>query len=145
MTKTANTSPTLLCPSVTSIGPDAQIFGVLTVSAAEGLQVGYLTEALPATPELLAAAAPAKPTEVFRAAAPCVERGCKHFDGASCQLVARVTAMLDPVVSALPRCAIRPTCRWFRQEGREACLRCPQVATERRNPSERDRAVAGRD
>ena len=48
-----------------------------------------------------------------------------------------------PVVGALPRCAIRPTCRWFRQEGREACLRCPQVATELRNPSELELAVAG--
>jgi len=51
--------------------------------------------------------------------------------------------MLDPAVSALPRCAIRPRCRWFRQEGREACLRCPLVATEQRNPSELDLAVAG--
>jgi hypothetical protein len=133
----------LFCPSQTSIGPDAQIFGVLTGSTAEGFRVGYLTEALPAAPELLAAAAPAKPTEVFRAAAPCVERGCMHFNGAKCQLAARITAMLDPVVSALPRCAIRPVCRWFRQEGQEACLRCPQVATEQRNPSQLQRSVAG--
>src|ERR1700757_2462811 len=143
MTQTAKTLPMLLCPSVTSIDADAQIFGVFTHSAAEGPQVGYLTEAVPATPERIAAAAPAKPTEVFRAAAPCVEWSCKHYDGATCQLVARITAMLDPVVSALPRCAIRGTCRWFRQEGREACLRCPQVATEQRNPSELQREVAG--
>ena len=142
MTQAPKTAPALLCPSVTSIGPDAQVFGVLTGSVG-GLQVGYLTETLPATPELLAAAAPAKPTEVFRAAVPCVERSCKHFDGAKCQLAARVAAMLDPVVGALPRCAIRPVCRWFRQEGREACFRCPQVATERRNGSELQQAVAG--
>ena len=117
---------------------------MLTSSAAEGLQIGYLTEAIPATPELLAAAAPAKPTEVFRAATPCMGSGCQHFDGANCQLAARITAMLDPVVSALPRCAIRLVCRWFRQEGREACLRCPQVATEQRNASELQHAVAGR-
>ena len=145
MTQTAKIAPALLCPSMTPIRSDAQVFGVLTGSAAEGLQVDYLTEALPATPQLLAAAAPAKPTEVFRAAAPCVERRCQHFDWANCQLVARITAMLNPVVSALPRCAIRPTCRWFRQEGREACLRCPQVITERRNPSQLQRVVAGRD
>jgi hypothetical protein len=116
---------------------------VVRASAAEGLQVDYLTESLPATPELFAAATPDKPTEVFRAAAPCPDRGCKHFDGAKCQLAARITAILDPVVSALPRCAIRPVCRWFRQEGREACLRCPQVATEQRNASELQRSVAG--
>jgi hypothetical protein len=144
MTHTAKAAPTILCPSVSSIGPEAQVFGVLTGSAEEGFQVGYLTEALPATPELLAAAAPAKPTEVFRAASPCAERACKHFDGADCQLAKRIASMLDPVVGALPHCAIRPVCRWFRQEGREACLRCPQVATEQRNPTDLQTAVAGR-
>jgi hypothetical protein len=143
MTQAAKTAPTLLCPSINPIGPDAQVFGVLTGSATGGLRVGYLTKALPATHELLAAAAPAKPTEVFRAAAPCVERGCQHFDGANCQLAARVIAAFEPAVSALPRCAIRPRCRWFRQEGREACLRCPLVATEQRNPSELQQVVAG--
>jgi hypothetical protein len=143
MTRSAKTPQTLLCPSTNPIGPDAQVFGVLTGSAAEGLRVGYLTEALPATAELLAASAPARPTEVFRAAAPCMERCCKHWNGMNCQLAARITAMLDPGVRELPRCAIRPACRWFRQEGREACLRCPLVATEQRNPSELDRAVAG--
>ena len=136
-------SASILCPSVTEIGPDAEVFGVLTVSEAEGFCVGYLTEALPATPELLAAVTPAKPTEVFRAASPCMERRCKHFDGTNCQLAARVASMLDAVVSALPRCAIRPRCRWFRQEGRAACLRCPQVATEQRNPTDLQSAVAG--
>jgi hypothetical protein len=143
MTETAKPALAVLCPSATAIGPDAHVFGVLTGSATEGLQVGYLTEALPATPELLAAAAPATPTQVFRTAVPCLERGCKHYDGANCQLATRIISMLDPVVSALPRCAIRSTCRWFRQEGREACLRCPQVATERRDASELQRAVAG--
>jgi hypothetical protein len=143
MAQMAKTAPTILCPSVTSIGPSAQMFGVLTQSATQGLQVGYLSEALPATPDLLAAAAPAKPTEVFRAAIPCVGSRCRHFDGANCRLASRITAMLDPVVSSLPRCAIRPVCRWFRREGREACLRCPQVATEQRNPTELDIAVAG--
>jgi hypothetical protein len=117
---------------------------VLTKSATEELQVAYLAETLPVTPELLAAAAPAAPTEVFRAAARCAEGACQHFDGARCRLAARITAMLDPVVSALPHCAIRPTCLWFRQEGRKACLRCPQVATEQRNSTELQRVVAGR-
>jgi hypothetical protein len=133
----------ILCPSVTTIGPDAKVFGVQTGSTDSGLQVGYLTESVPATPELLAAAAPAKPTEVFRAASPCIERGCRHFDGADCQLAKRVATMFDPAVGSLPRCAIRPQCRWFRQEGKEACLRCPQVATEWRDATELQRGVAG--
>jgi hypothetical protein len=143
MKQAAKTRSSLSCPSITSIGPDAQVFGMVIGSAPDAFQVGYLTEPLAATPELLEAAAPAKPTEIFRAAAPCSEHACKHFDGANCLLAARITAMLDPVVSTLPRCAIRPVCRWFHQEGREACLRCPQVTTEQRNPSDLDRAVAG--
>jgi len=135
--------PPILCPSAVSIGPDAQVFGVLTGSTKQGFQVAYLTEAVPATDTLLTAVAPAKPSEVFRAASPCMEHGCKHFDGTDCQLARRIVAMLDPVVGALPRCAIRPRCRWFRQEGRDACLRCPQVATEGRNPSDLQRTVAG--
>jgi hypothetical protein len=142
MQQNVKTPPTLLCPSMTSIGPDARVFGVLTGSPAAGFEVGYLTEALPATPAFLAAAAPAEPTEVFWAAAPCVERCCKHFDGTNCRLAARITAILDRAVSALPRCAIRPRCRWCHQKGRAACLRCPQVTTEQRNPSDLDRAVA---
>ena len=62
ITQATKTTSTILCPSVTSIGPDAQVFGVMTGLSAEGLQVGYLTEAVPATPELLAAAAPGHPT-----------------------------------------------------------------------------------
>jgi hypothetical protein len=143
MRRTSNTTPSRSCPSITSIGPDAKVFGVLVAPTPDALQVGYFTEALPATAELLAAAAPAKPTEIFRAAAPCAERACKHFDGANCRLAARIAAMLDPVVSTLPRCAIRPVCRWFHQEGRAACLRCPQVTTELRNPGDLDRGVAG--
>jgi hypothetical protein len=122
--------------------PDAKIFGVQTGKQQEGLRVGYLNEPIPATKELLDAASPAEPTEVFRIAAPCMGSGCRHFDGANCRLATRVATLLDPVVSGLPPCAIRPTCRWFRQEGKAACLRCPQIVTDRRDGSELVREVA---
>jgi hypothetical protein len=70
---TQNIIAPFLFPSIISIGPEAQVFGVLTGSPAEGFQVRYLTEAVPATPELLAGVAPADPAEVFRAVAPCFE------------------------------------------------------------------------
>jgi hypothetical protein len=41
------------------------------------------------------------------------------------------------VVDALPACAIRPACRWWQQEGKAACQRCPQVVTQAYAPSER--------
>src|SRR5437763_115569 len=31
---------------------------------------------------------------------------------------------------ALPRCGIRPRCRWFAQNGRAACEVCPLVVTD---------------
>jgi hypothetical protein len=42
---------------------------------------------------------------------------------------------LPPVVEQLPHCMLRPNCRWFQQEGREACYRCPQIVTESYNAS----------
>jgi hypothetical protein len=132
----------ILCPSAQPEEPDARVFGVFVGTPGADGRVGYLTEAQPATPEILAASGPVRPTEVMRIAAPCMGGGCVHFKGSNCQLAARVAAMLDPVVSGLPRCAIRPSCRWFRQEGRAACFRCPQVVTDLRDGTELQRAVA---
>jgi hypothetical protein len=87
-------------------------------------------DAAPALPEGVVAA------EVFRFAAVCAEGACKHFVGRRCRLAAKVAANLKPVVSAPPRCAIRPSCRWWNQEGIAACLRCPQIVTEMCGPSD---------
>src|SRR5439155_9180736 len=90
----------------------------------------YLNEEVPVTEELLGQTAPVQPPEVFRLAARCEEQHCVHFDGSRCKLATRIVHMLPAVVDALPPCLIRRTCRWFQQEGKEACLRCPQVVTE---------------
>jgi hypothetical protein len=45
-------------------------------------------------------------------------------------------------VESLPPCKIRHECRWFLQEGRPACRRCPQVITEVREPSAEFRRAA---
>lgn len=141
----ANEAPEkpILCPSAQPDVPDARVFGVMTGTQEAGLRVGYLNEPQPVTPEILAASAPAAPTEVMRIAAPCMGHDCGHFDGANCRLATRIATMLDPVVRSLPRCAIRPTCRWFRQEGPDACFRCPQVVTDLRAANELQRDVAG--
>jgi hypothetical protein len=133
----------ILCPSAQPDTANAKVFGVFIDTPQAGMRVGYLTEAQPITPDIVAATQPARPAEVLRVAAPCMGGGCVHFDGSNCKLAARVTTMLDPVVSGLPRCAIRPSCRWFRQEGRAACLRCPQVVTELRHGTDLQREVAG--
>jgi hypothetical protein len=128
MTASDRKNPVLQCPSAQATDPGAVVFGVVT-GTAEKPRIGYLTKAQPVTDKLLALAGEAQPGQVFRTAAPCMGHGCKHFDGSDCRLVQRITAFLDPVVSGLPACDIRPTCRWFRQEGKAACARCPQVVT----------------
>jgi hypothetical protein len=105
--------------------------------------VQYLNQLLPATPSILAMAAPLKPTEVFRLAATCAEHKCPHFDGTDCRLATRVVQILPAVVDALPPCVIRKECRWFSQEGGAACKRCPEITTVSYDLSAQVREVSG--
>src|SRR5215472_16194077 len=125
----------LLCPSAQPDMPDSRVLGVVGGSP-EAPQLAYLNERLAVTPDLLAIAAPARPTQVFRFAARCEEKACRHFDGSHCQLATRIVQILPAVTESLPACLIRPDCRWYQQEGRAACMRCPQVVTETYEPSE---------
>jgi hypothetical protein len=103
----------------------------------------YLNQLVPASPEILALAAPLKPTEVFRLAATCAEQKCPHFDGIDCRLATRVVQILPTVVDALPPCIIRKDCRWHSQEGGAACMRCPKITTISYDLSEQVREVSG--
>jgi len=117
------------------------VLGVVGGTAEEP-RLAYLKEPQPVTEDLLALSAPVKPTEVFRFAAPCAGGGCLHFDGTSCRLATKTVQLLPAAVNRLPRCRLRPRCRWWRQEGRDACLRCPVVVTENYLPSEQQRQAA---
>lgn len=125
----------LLCPSAQPDMKEPRILGVVG-GTAEQPELQYLNEYLQASDELLATAAPAKPGQIFRIAARCEEKACCHFDGVRCNLATRIVQILPAVTEGLPACLIRPTCRWYQQEGRAACLRCPQVITETYEPSE---------
>ena len=118
----------LRCPSAQPDMADARILGVLS-DGGDQPRLAYLNEIVPAELDILAMAAPAAPTEVFRFSAHCEHDKCVHFDGERCQLAARIVEMLPQVTEHLPPCTIRPSCRWYQQEGRSACLRCPQIVT----------------
>jgi len=105
--------------------------------------LAYLNSHVPATPEVLAMAAPLKPTEVFRLAATCAEHKCPHFDGADCRLATRVVQLIPAIVDALPPCLIRKQCRWYSQEGGAACKRCPGITTVSYDLSPMVREVSG--
>lgn len=130
------------CPSAQPGMAEAQVLGVVSGSP-DAPRLAFLNARLPATPDVLASTAPVEPTRVLRFAALCEESRCAHFDGARCRLAARIVAGLPPVTAALPPCAIRPTCRWHREQGRAACLRCPQIVTLNAEPDARLREVAG--
>jgi hypothetical protein len=133
-----------LCPSAQPGMDQCRVLGVVQWSddgAKPDLQ--YLNECLPATGEVLAQAAPLKPTEVFRLAATCQECLCPHFDGSDCRLATRIVRILPAVVDALPPCIIRKECRWYFQEGGNACKRCPAITTVSYDLSEQAIEVSG--
>jgi len=124
-----------LCPSARENSLDSVIFGI-AAGTVEEPRVTYLPEIQPVTDELLALAEPVTPTEVFRFAASCAEDKCAHFDGVNCRLAQRIVRGLPEVTDTLPPCRVRQSCRWWLQEGKAACFRCPQVVTDDYNPSE---------
>ncbi|MFH0522187.1 hypothetical protein ACHBTE_34140 [Streptomyces sp. M41] len=79
--------------------------------------------------------------EKFRLAGPCVENACRHWSGHKCRLGEEISA-LAPEVGArekaaergpvLPLCGIRQQCRWFADNGAQACAVCPHIVTDNR-------------
>lgn len=122
-------SDEIQCPSARPDLPGAKLLG-LVEGTAERPRLAYLRKPEPVRDELLALAGDDSPTRRFRFAAPCAGSGCQHFDGHSCRLARRIVDGLPEAVAALPTCALRPACRWWRQEGEAACRRCPMVVTE---------------
>lgn len=117
------------CPSAQPGQDGAFAFGVVGGTPGER-RVGYLQGRVPVTDELLAMAGPVKPTQVFRFGAPCVESGCSHFKGNECRLATKLVQLTPAVTNDLPACRLRPDCRWWKQEGKSACMRCPAVMTD---------------
>jgi len=131
-----------LCPSAQPGMEGCRVLGVVQRDGATPV-LTYLNEHLPATPGVLALAAPLKPTEVFRLAAVCAEHQCPHYDGADCRLATRVVQILPASVDTLPPCIIRKNCRWYTQEGGAACKRCPEITTVTYDLSPQTREVSG--
>jgi hypothetical protein len=126
---------TTLCPSARPESEGSIVFGIISGTVAEP-RVAYLKQPQPVTDELIAKASPITPAEIFRTASPCATKGCQHFDGQDCRLATRIVESFPAVAEELPPCSIRRDCRWWQQEGKAACMRCPQVITDNYNGSE---------
>lgn len=131
MTKSAKV---LMCPSAEADMDGSVIFGIVA-GTPEQPQLVHLRETKQIPPELLSLDSPVKPTEIFRIAANCNEK-CFHFDGNNCRLSQRIVEGLPQVSEIIPSCPIRANCRWWSQEGKEACLRCLQIVRDNHNASE---------
>lgn len=68
----------------------------------------------------------------FRFASPCAAKGCANWSGHHCMVldIARQLTHIEPLDdTTLPACSIRNTCRWFMQDGVNACHICPKINT----------------
>ncbi|PYS23610.1 MAG: nitrogen fixation protein [Acidobacteria bacterium] len=124
----------LMCPSAQPEMDDSVVLGVLQ-DTPEGRRLAWIEQPQPVTPQLLSLTRDVDARTVFRFAARCEEKKCVHFDGKDCQLATRIVQILPRAVEVLPPCSIRPECRWYQQEGKAACYRCPEVITHLENPS----------
>ena len=118
-----------LCPSA-KCEPGASLLGIVQ---ADG-KVGYLGEPLTIGEEFVERAhAGRTPERRFRFADTCVEGRCRQWTGSRCGVIDKVLKELEAAeAEPLPRCGIRPHCRWFRQSGAAACAACPLVITDTR-------------
>ena len=124
-----------LCPS-SNCEEGAILLGIVAPSGV----VGYVSPQTRVGPTFVRAAEAfegARPEQRFRFAGRCIEGGCAQWTGSRCGVVDRVTtareeAEVELPEGSLPRCTIRPSCRWFAQSGAEACRVCPYVITDSR-------------
>lgn len=67
----------------------------------------------------------------FRFAATCIEAKCVHFSNSRCGVSdAMLVHLAEQASLHTPKCGIRSQCRWFAQNGLQACKVCSLVITE---------------
>ena len=117
-----------LCPSFSPKKPGVGwVFGIIAGEPGK-TQVVPLEKPEPVTEETFELTAPFHPSQVLRMAAPCMEGRCKNFGEGACHL-AKTVASRAADDTTLPPCKIRPRCLWWKQEGGEACKKCPELVT----------------
>ncbi|WP_328540372.1 hypothetical protein [Streptomyces sp. NBC_00344] len=111
------------CPSSKPDRPEAVVLGVHADS--DGLS--YLDTPVPAAEATVFLPVDVLPTKAIRFAAHCYAE-CAQRVGDDCGLVTKVARHAPSVEeSSLPKCHLRPRCKWWQQTGIDACRRCPLV------------------
>jgi hypothetical protein len=117
----------VMCPSA----PAEEGAIILGVVNADG-SIAYLRDRLVATRDFVDIASVGRePEQRFRFASPCRQGNCKQWVDGKCSVPDGVKEIVPAsmVADRLPRCSIRPHCRWYQQSGAEACHVCPWVIT----------------
>jgi hypothetical protein len=122
-----------MCPSTTAANATV-LLGMITPAGT----VAYVTPMTPPSVATELVGDGEQPEASFRFAGPCITTGCGFWSESRCGLGARlVESYEDSTVATtetpqLPRCAIRPSCRWYAEHGPRACAACPWVVTDNR-------------
>lgn len=137
--------PTKLCPS-SRCDEGNILLGLVNA----GGRIDFIPQRVEIDAEFVAIAKQGRPPERrFRFSSPCLTRGCEKWDGERCG-VAKILHERGPELfppepeAGLPRCSIRPDCRWHGEYGDSICFACSWVVTESSNSLEAlvDRAQA---
>ena len=130
------------CPSAQPEMSNARVLGIIETGSTNR-QLSYVNEPLSVSSGLIKAYKLHNLSDKVRFSATCEESKCTHFDGDKCMLASRIVDKLPMVSKSLPPCLIRKTCRWFSQEGKSACFRCPQIQTYVESPDDAVKQIAG--
>ena len=112
-------------------------------------RIDFMVEPIAIDASFVAAAKEGRPPEQrFRFSSPCPKHGCEKWGGERCGaakvLHERGPDLLPPDDAAmLPRCAIRPDCRWHGEYRDQICYTCSWVITERPYQAEQHQAEQG--
>lgn len=120
----ANTNSKKMCPSYVGKA-GAQLFGVVNKDG----KVQFITP-LTVTEEFLGLNKDKNSLEQrFRFTGKCVEKGCAQWNNeeSKCSLSQKVQDLDTHKNTELSYCPIRDHCRWFFQDGKEACYSCNEV------------------
>lgn len=119
----------MLCPSAQPAMEDSFVFAVVA-GTVESPRAEYLKQRVSTEKALSILPPEVTANEVYRVAAPCAEAGCQHYTGNACSLAKRLVQLLPAIDEPLHRCLIRNRCRWWAEQGAEACRRCSQIVTQ---------------
>jgi hypothetical protein len=114
------------CPSAPGV-PGSTVLGVVTGNG----RIAYVSPPVPVDDVFLDAVGTIDLEKRFRFAHACVEGGCPQWTGSRCSVIdSAIEEIATAGDASLPACTIRKTCRWFAQQGRNACAICPLVITD---------------